>query len=563
MSSIKIKDFFNGRFFEIPKYQRGYAWERKHISDLFGDIKESIESNSNHYIGTIVLSKTDRDDELFYIVDGQQRITTISMIINELIKDLKKDDQVYYKRFYIQEDNRFRLLPLGRDNEFYINILHENTSIPNNKSQRYLKEAIEEIQDNIKCIPDKLTFLKSIEKLEIMEFTEKSEGDAIRIFQTVNDRGKPLSNMEKSKSLLIYFSNRYLNKKLDDGINHVFSIIFELYDDIKKIGEDTGITLILNKDFNEDNLMRYHFVSFTSENEDPTASYVLNYLRENLTTQRKDKDYNRMESFIDEYIKDLELFFQSMKKILEKVYTEPKYYKVFCILNLSATLYPLIVKLENRGILNNYLTSTDRTKYTFIDLIEHIDVRVYKTRGTDPKADIRSYVSTIKNTTSEESIETWMTNFNNKWMNESLFKSYLVDNIYRNRALSLIFIDYCEFIENKKYTIDDLQSKISKIPTIEHILSQTPKFAPRKLGFKSNDDFVEFEHTLGNLTVLEKKLNSTVQNLNPSEKVESYKKSTFRMTKLLAVEITSNGFTKSEMKQRTNKLVEYLSSRWW
>ncbi len=44
MASIKIKDFFNGRFFEIPKYQRGYAWEVQNIRDLFDDIIESIVS---------------------------------------------------------------------------------------------------------------------------------------------------------------------------------------------------------------------------------------------------------------------------------------------------------------------------------------------------------------------------------------------------------------------------------------------------------------------------------------------------------------------------------------
>ena len=74
-----------------------------------------------------------------------------------------------------------------------------------------MKEAIEEINFKVSQIADKLKFLKSVEELEVMEFVENSEGDAIRILQTVNDRGKPLSNMEKAKSLLISFSNRYLN----------------------------------------------------------------------------------------------------------------------------------------------------------------------------------------------------------------------------------------------------------------------------------------------------------------------------------------------------------------
>jgi uncharacterized protein with ParB-like and HNH nuclease domain len=70
--------------FEIPKYQRGYAWEIENIRELFDDVIESIKSNSNYYIGTIVLSKS-ADDERFYVVDGQQRITTITLIINSTL----------------------------------------------------------------------------------------------------------------------------------------------------------------------------------------------------------------------------------------------------------------------------------------------------------------------------------------------------------------------------------------------------------------------------------------------------------------------------------------------
>jgi len=73
MASIKIKDFFNGRFFQITKYQRGYAWEIQNIRDLFDNIIESIKSNSNHYIGTIVLPKSVDDDKKFYVVNGQQK----------------------------------------------------------------------------------------------------------------------------------------------------------------------------------------------------------------------------------------------------------------------------------------------------------------------------------------------------------------------------------------------------------------------------------------------------------------------------------------------------------
>jgi uncharacterized protein with ParB-like and HNH nuclease domain len=395
MASIKIKDFFNGRFFEIPKYQRGYAWEVQNIRDLFDDIIESIESNSNHYIGTIVLSKLADNDEKFYIVDGQQRTTTITLIISSLIKQLSDKDSSYYERFYLKEDNKYRISPLNRDQDFFTNILEGTINEPQNKSQRFLKEAIEEINFKVAQISDKLKFLKSVEKLEVMEFVENSEGDAIRIFQTVNDRGKPLSNMEKAKSLLIYFSNRYLNKFLDNAINEHFSDIFEIYDDIKHLGEELGINLIKNRDFNEDNLMRYHFVTYSNESYDPTASYVLQFLKNQLTKFRnetRDSNYPKIHKFILDYIVSLKNFFTNCKAVIERAKTEAKFFKIFVILNLSATLYPLIIKLQSLDLLDKPLTGNGRENFNFYDLVELIEVRVYKTRATDPKADIARLV---------------------------------------------------------------------------------------------------------------------------------------------------------------------------
>ncbi len=566
MASIKIKDFFNGRFFEIPKYQRGYAWDVQNIRDLFDDIIESIESNSNHYIGTIVLSKSADDDEKFYIVDGQQRTTTITLIISSLIKQLSDKDALYYERFYLKEGDRYRISPLNRDQSFFTNILEGTINEPQNKSQRFLKEAIEEINFKVANIDDKLKFLKSVEKLEIMEFVENSEGDAIRIFQTVNDRGKPLSNMEKAKSLLIYFSNRYLAKSLDNTINDHFSDIFEIYDDIKHFGEELGVNLIKNRDFNEDNLMRYHFVTYSNENYDPTASYVLQFLKNQLTKFRNeasDNDYPEMHKFISDYIASLKNFFDNCRAVIERAKTEAKFFKIFVVLNLSATLYPLIIKLQGLGLLDKALTGKGREDFNFYDLVELIEVRVYKTRATDPKADIARLVYDI-DTKRVEDIENWLIWFNGRWMPKEEFQSNLSRGIYGNRALNHIFITYCEHVNKKEYSMTELKDLLNKSPNIEHILSQTPTFDPIALGFDNKEDFIDFEHTIGNLTVLEKGLNSSVQNKNAIDKIDGYGKSLFTMTKMLGSEIdTYKGFNKKSVQKRTQTLADYCVERWW
>lgn len=153
-------------------------------------------------MGLLFYEKTKKNDRLLYVVDGQQRIATITMIINSIIKKLSKDDASFYKRFYITENNINRLTPLGKEKEFFEKLLKGSSLTPKNKSQRLLIDAYEEIEEQINSRKDLLKFLYMIESLEILEFIEESEGDAIRIFQTVNDRGKPLSNMEKALIVL-------------------------------------------------------------------------------------------------------------------------------------------------------------------------------------------------------------------------------------------------------------------------------------------------------------------------------------------------------------------------
>lgn len=565
MASIKVKDFFNGRFFEIPKYQRGYAWDIQNVRDLFDDITESIESNSNHYIGTIVLSKDMEDDEKFHVVDGQQRITTISMIIKALVSQLSLNDKAFYERFYLKEGDRFRLTPLNRDQEFFTKMMRDFATEPKSKSQRALSSAYSEIVLRIGQIVDKLAFLKCVEKLEVMEFVENSEGDAIRIFQTVNDRGKLLSNMEKAKSLLIYFSNRYLSKKLDDEINDQFSQLFEVYDDIKLTGERLNITLITNKEFDEDSIMRYHFVSFSNETYDPTADYVLKYLKTRLTQLRSGAscEYAEIQSFIKKYIDSLGTFFASMLSLLRRAENNAKYYKIFSILQLSARLYPLIVALETRNLLDESIPSSAPSGTTFLDLLELVDVRVYKTRGTDPKADIARFTYAVSEK-SKEDIESWLLWFNNRWMSKEQFQAALTSNIFGNQALNHIFISYCENLSSRDFSIDELKEISGLNPNIEHILSQTPDFDPIAFGFSDEKDYINHEHRIGNLSILERSYNSSIKNKAAVDKVITYDRSYFMCMKKVSSQISSKrGFNKTDILERTQTLADYCASRWW
>lgn len=566
MADHRIHDIFNKRYFDIPKYQRGFAWEKTHVRDLCDDIFESIETNSEHYLGTLVLSRKPHNEDHFYIVDGQQRIATITLLINEVIKYLGRDDRAFYRRFYITEGgDLYRLNTLGKDSKYLRDLLKGKINTPESKSQRLLQEAYEEIRTIVAGISDKKTFMHQIEKLEVMEFIEDNEGDAIRIFQTVNDRGKPLSNMEKAKSLLIYFSNRYVDKKLDDRINEIFGDIFEKYDDIKYIGEKEGIDLISGKDFNEDGIMRHHFVTFCDEYYDATAAYVLSYLKRNLSDLRNERgSHEKIERFISAYSESLFNYFTSFKDILAKVSRNARYYRFFVTLGPSTYLYPLIVKLQMLGKLDQKLPGKEYAKYTFLELLEHIDVRVYKTKGTDPRADITRFACELNEKMTDEEIRDWLLDYNRYWMPKGTFEALLHGWIYDNRALVHVFIKYCEKLQGRQFSLKELRELEEGSPTIEHILAQAPKFTYRAVGFKGSEEFGDYEHRVGNLTVVERAINSAIQSKMPIEKVPYYDKSKYLMTKALASSISGNKkFIKQDIKDRTDELASYIVNEWW
>jgi hypothetical protein len=310
--------------------------------------------------------------------------------------------------------------------------------------------------------------------------------------------------------------------------------------------------------------MRYHFITHNGhENIDPTADYVLDYLKRTLKYFRIENKQEEMDSFIREYTKGFHDFFVSLKNLLGKVKTVEPYYKLFVLLGLSARLYPLVIKLETLGFLDGHLTG-NQSNHTILNLIELIEVRVYKTRGTDPTAHIARFTDDLNNHSTIEEIQSWLMWFNSYWMPKELFLSNLTQNIYGNRALNLIFVDYCEHLQNSKFNLDDLKIIVDSDPTVEHILSQTPNFLPDAFGFIDEKDYNDNAGKIGNLTALEKSINSSVQNRNPFDKVRFYDTSKFIITKKIASQIREQSqFNKQTITERTQKLAEYCSERWW
>lgn len=560
-----LKQFFATKVFEIPKYQRSYAWEKQNVRELFEDIQEALNTSANHYIGTVVLAKT-KDEEIFHIVDGQQRVTTIVMFISAIISKLDdKEDQDFYRRYYIKQKGQFRLTPLERDKDFFFELLNNTLTLePKSKSQRFMLDVYSEMENIVDHhIKDHMQFLKAIEALSILEFIEKKESDAIRIFQTVNDRGRDLSRLDKMKSLIFYFSNKYLSEKYDDDINNKFGEIFELYDCIKMIGEDQKINIISSKQFNEDDLLRHHHICFSEESYDPTGQQVLDNVKSNLYGFRKNNDVTALEQYISSYLNSLLEYVRAFNRIVGRTVDNEEYYKIFSVLGLSVVYYPAITQLEKNMFLEQMLPTKG---ISVLKMVEIIDVRVLKIREYAGKKHIADFAYGLNNDLwTIKEVEDHLSWFNAHEISDDRFKDYLANYDYYKQTglLRTLFIDYCERIREKNYSIKELRKIMEADPTIEHILSQNPKFKPRSYGFKNEEDFEEYKNLLGNLTILEKKINSSIKNDDLVEKLTGYSLSKFKMTSVFATSLsTTKTFKKSDLQIRGQRLVEDFSKRW-
>lgn len=203
---------------KVPIYQRPFAWEEKQIEELLNDIKESI-NEEEYFLGTIVLTKIQELNRL-EIVDGQQRISTIAIFFAALkmnLSDEKSSNKIqedYLSEYDIREGENIPKLELNQqDNNFFREyIINKNTEYPDKiESHRRIKRAFDVSENFIDKLlksnnndPNVLYDWKEFidEKLKIVLIIVPSEANAFTIFETLNDRGLELAQIDLLKNYL-------------------------------------------------------------------------------------------------------------------------------------------------------------------------------------------------------------------------------------------------------------------------------------------------------------------------------------------------------------------------
>lgn len=586
MATTNINVFFTGKTLSIPPYQRDYAWNEENINDLFEDIEEALAVGGSHYLGTFILCQTSSKVP-FSVVDGQQRLTTLTMLLDALIKQVVDPAiQAHYRNTFV--DNplsgpKFKLL--GANAPFFQNLLLGTTVTPISDGQDRLQKAYSWITARVNTLlasggqPLILQWLQVISDLEVLEFIEPNEGKAIRMFQTVNDRGVPLSKMDIVKSLLVYYSNRYLGGALDTHIAEQFGQAFHSFSRLKRLAKEPGYAIRnINRDvFTEDDLLRYHYLSFQDfpvgvtlgGKFDATVEDVLGVFLKPALKQLRNNP-GELQNFIQIYTDDLLNFFEGLETLVADTRKSLQTYRFWVIQDPSATLYPLIIRLQLLDWINQSIVIKGAPRKLF-KLLELIDMRVFKFRD-NPQAEIFHITRGLADNNVQDLAQDLL-NFCGKWMSDTHWNSRLLeDEIYWNSGLNRMLLAI-EDSERKlgsapPFKRIDLVTMNKAVLTAEHILPQDPanSFAVKPYGFKNQDEYIEHQNLLGNLILLEKSVNSACGNAPPTDKMNNpkmYPSSKMQgVTALRANYPVGKIFSKSDLAKRSNVMKDIIMSYW-
>ena len=612
MERTTLEKLFTGKLLRVPHYQRDYAWEPENVDDLWNDIQEMLALSVSHYLGTFILANAGQG-QLHDIVDGQQRLITLTMLLKALIDRLPVSPKrvVAEDRYVRETSGKDRLNLLGANAPFFQNLLvscpannftvHNDflkcrrgqndptmktylrdttlagqTARPQTRGQKRMVAAYQRLCERA----DQLAasggntvekWIDGISNVQVLEFIERDEGNAIRIFETVNDRGVPLATIDKIKSFLIYTSNRYLGGALDQTLQNRFGRIFVAFDQVKEVGgEGLGIELLKAARFTEDDVVRYHFFGYESNFHDWkfTASDVLTLFLKPAVKNYAARGPAGLRVFVDRYSEDLARFFEALSAIVRHADSDPDYYKLFVFLGLSAAVYPLAIRLAVRNLLDVRMGSSART---FLDGLGTIDVRIYKPRSRHPEKEI-AQLAAASGTLTPAEIATRMKNFILRWRGDDAFRAELSGPVYeQNDGVAYILLEYEEKCRKealgKTASVDELKDLGEKEPTIDHILAQTPTFSFPSRGFKDEQEYKDAQHHLGNLTLVEKRVNSAAQDKTPEQKASLdplYKSSLFASTRQFAAGLSNANkqFDAASIQKRTTEIRDFCLRRW-
>ena len=511
----------SGMKFIIPKFQRDYSWDSEQWDDLWADIETMLNEGTDHYMGYLVLQTSNTKSTI--IIDGQQRFTTITLIILSAIKSIQK---LANKGLEV-DDNKKRIETLMSTyvgNIDPISLEYDNILILNRNNNAYYKDYIVKLGDlklrntsyteklMKKCFEwfeqkingkystgrEYAQFIETIvENLYFTIIKVNDEMNAFRVFETLNARGVQLSSADLLKN--------YLFSLVDNTSEHPerVNILEEKWTKLT-----TNVRAEKLPDF-----IRYYW---NSKNKTVRSNDLFKVLRNNIKEDRSVFELiNDMLAYSDIYM--------ALKNESDDLWNErdkvQEYVSLLNIFNLKQPISMLMAAYK-------YLSNEDFERVLYDAIV--VSFRYNVICGKNPN-DIEKVFNDIAIKISN----------NNTYDKNLLSKIYVNDNEFTVSFINKVFPENARNNKIIKYILGKYErfkgglrdvSIVSELDTIEHIYPQHP-------NEEWNDDNLDsLIYRLGNMCLLEKKLNNNIGNKRYAEKVEVLNQSTFITTNSISSE---------------------------
>jgi uncharacterized protein with ParB-like and HNH nuclease domain len=550
--------------FAIPSYQRAYSWEydkdRKQIQQFIVDIKEQ-NPNKKYFLGHFLFEKDKAIENKYWVIDGQQRLTTVIIFFSCLIRELEKreqasgtikdenDDEVEIWRIqenYIKIGRKYKFSTVSYDNPFFENLIFEDNQTSNvydSASTRRIGKAKEVFGNLFRSaeMADILNWKKIIDDAVITTFEVSDKIQATQIFAFQNDRGKDLTTLEKLKSFLMH--KIYSVSEEGNPENFIRNIEME-FSDIYRQSERLS--------FDEDQILHFHTTAFLSGEDNP-----LNDVKSVLA---KITDNSKKEKWIKDFVHTLKETFFNIEIIENKYETNNPIADVL-LLDTNKVM-PLLIKLYH------FHKNNEVSIMKIAKLVEKIFFKLfYKTadyRTNSIPTVARHYNGNIVKLETElndyvkNGFQGWW-NFNNNCKN--YFELY---NWHYTRNIKYVLWKYENYLRSQnRAKLISPQDFINKFDekrlenTIDHITPQNPGFTEYSDDFKR-----DYLHNIGNLVLMVWGDNSEKRNNNPVDEIDLYDSDYYSHKEIRDVLKEKRQWGEDEIKQRKEKIVKFIKYNW-
>ncbi|WP_313125314.1 DUF262 domain-containing protein [Proteiniclasticum ruminis] len=638
---VSLSKIFSEKIYRIPDYQRGYSWTKKEVEEFWSDLHR-LDENKNHYVGVLTLEPVEPtiyknwiDDTWiidskkyvpYYVVDGQQRLTTSIILITAILEVMKskkidtlnytKHEDITKKFIYESKDETDSLTYLfgyERENPSYVYLLANIFNF-----QKTISGKVLETTYTTNLISAKEVFIKKLSTLTKNElekiyskitqnflfnvYTISKDIDVHVTFETMNNRGKPLSHLELLKNRLIYLSTLFdcsedQKRILRREINSCWKEIYHL------------LGRITSEHIQDDEFLINHFMLYFSETikgfeeeERFMFSYFLGKSQTNYLLNTHFVPKNVLDNVLTtkdffEYIRSLNeciTLWDELKNPLSANKPEEikEYLQKIRFLTRQSSPYHYVLfdEVPNRTYLNVFILACFQACNSDNDLLlkflksleKYLFVTLFYDREAikeESEIHLLDYFDSVlrlnkKELTIEEIIEklsklhnTITSSINIK---SKTIKNYSLKGLYKNSWIKYFLCEYeYKLMKLSKSNIVKLDREIlfnNGYNSIEHIYpinSHSKYWTDRFTNFTPKQR-TSLKHSLGNLVAISENKNSKLGNKPFPEKISNTQNTTgYKYGTYAEIELTSyDEWGPDEILKRGFALITFLNERW-